>query len=256
MDNLQIIEKYLDSREVAEMVEKLHNELLKDIRRYIAQFNEGKIPFVEFFIESTYSDKKGEIRPCYKITRKGCEFIAHKLTGTKGTIFTARYINRFHEMEDILTERQQERPWFIRHFRGTDIILERDFTTITGVDIRKHKSLFRNKYLVGGRDYNGWGWKCDNEKFKKEYGFDYGDNACMMYFYLRGAKRALNILKNDRKITMNPGASKTILDGIKAIEKPTVPEITEHKRVIEKLEQKPVKITIVLKQNEIETVLC
>lgn len=34
--------------------------------------------------------------------QKGCEFIAHKLTGTKGTIFTARYINRFHEMEDTI----------------------------------------------------------------------------------------------------------------------------------------------------------
>lgn len=32
--------------------------------------------------------------------KKGCEFIAHKMTGQKGTEFTARYINRFHEMED------------------------------------------------------------------------------------------------------------------------------------------------------------
>ncbi len=38
--------------------------------------------------------------PCYLVTKKGCEFIAHKLTGQKGTEFTARYINRFHEMED------------------------------------------------------------------------------------------------------------------------------------------------------------
>ena len=33
---------------------------------------------------------KGKKRPCYNITKKGCEFIAHKLTGTKGTAFTAR----------------------------------------------------------------------------------------------------------------------------------------------------------------------
>ncbi len=55
-----------------------------------------------FFWESTYEDSKGETRPCYRITKKGCEFIAHKLTGTKGTAFTARYINRFHEMEDVI----------------------------------------------------------------------------------------------------------------------------------------------------------
>ncbi len=101
---MQTIEQTLDSREVAEMVEKEHRQILKDIRRYIEQFNEGKISPVNFFKESTYKDAKGEIRPCYRITKKGCEFIAHKLTGTKGTIFTACYINRFHEMESILSE--------------------------------------------------------------------------------------------------------------------------------------------------------
>lgn len=40
--------------------------------------------------------------PCYLVTKKGCEFIAHKLTGVKGTEFTAKYINRFHEMEGII----------------------------------------------------------------------------------------------------------------------------------------------------------
>ncbi len=93
------IEQTLDSREVAEMIGKEHNKLLRDIRRYETQFNEANIGLVDFFRENTYEDNKGEVRPCYRITKKGCEFIAHKLTGTKGTIFTARYINRFHEME-------------------------------------------------------------------------------------------------------------------------------------------------------------
>ena len=55
---------------------------------------------VDFWGESTYVDSKGEIRPCYNITKKGCEFIAHKMKSRKGTEFTARYINRFHEMEE------------------------------------------------------------------------------------------------------------------------------------------------------------
>ena len=98
------LEQTIDSREIAEMVEKDHCKLLRDIHRYVEQFNEAKIGFVDFFEESTYKDAKGETSPCYRITKKGCEFIAHKLTGTKGTIFTARYINRFHEMEAILSE--------------------------------------------------------------------------------------------------------------------------------------------------------
>lgn len=97
---VNIEQKTLTSVEVAEMVGKPHNDLMKDIRRYASQFNEGNISHVEFFTENTYLDKKGQERPCYLVTKKGCEFIAHKLTGVKGTEFTAKYINRFHELEE------------------------------------------------------------------------------------------------------------------------------------------------------------
>lgn len=97
---MNIEQKTLTSVEVAEMVGKPHNDLMKDIRRYTSQFNVGNISHVEFFTENTYLDKKGQERPCYLVTKKGCEFIAHKLTGVKGTEFTAKYINRFHELEE------------------------------------------------------------------------------------------------------------------------------------------------------------
>lgn len=89
----------VDSRQVAEAVEKPHNDLMKDIRRYSGFLNEGNISHVDFFIASTYTDNKGETRPCYLITRKGCEMIANKMTGQKGVTFTALYINAFHSME-------------------------------------------------------------------------------------------------------------------------------------------------------------
>lgn len=103
---MQEIEQMLDSIEVAGMVEKEHKLLMRDIRRYIEQLYECKLEPVDFFIKSSYVDTKGETRPCYYITRKGCDLIANKLTGTKGTIFTARYINRFHEMESLLCEQK------------------------------------------------------------------------------------------------------------------------------------------------------
>lgn len=99
---MNLEQKYIESREVAEMVEKQHNDLLKDIRRYIEQLGEGNIPHTDFFTESHYTDKFNREKPCYLVTKKGCEFIAHKLTGVKGTEFTAKYINRFHEMEDTI----------------------------------------------------------------------------------------------------------------------------------------------------------
>lgn len=103
MNNSGIVEqKYIDSREVAEMVGKEHNMLLRDIRRYVEQLGQSKIAQSDFFKESTYKNKQNKEQPCYLVTKKGCEFIAHKLTGIKGTEFTAKYINRFHEMEDVI----------------------------------------------------------------------------------------------------------------------------------------------------------
>lgn len=216
------IETYISSREVAEMIEKDHAMLLRDLRRYTKQFNECNLAVVEFFQESTYKDNKGEERPCYNITKKGCEFIAHKLTGTKGTIFTARYINRFHEMEDIISNKETESglPWFIRKFRGEYIMLFRDFETITGVHLSgNYTSLKRTYHLTGGGDWNGWGLyeNIDKEEFKQKYGFDYGDDQCMMYLYPCGIVKALDILMNDKTVHIKEGTYKMLTDGIKSI---------------------------------------
>lgn len=102
VSNIFTKEKTISSLEVAEMIEKEHKNLMRDVRNYVAELNQLKIEPVDFFQESKYKDGKGEERPCYNITKKGCEFIAHKLTGIKGTKFTALYINRFHDMEEQL----------------------------------------------------------------------------------------------------------------------------------------------------------
>lgn len=101
----------LDSRDVAKMVGKAHFHLLRDINEYIAGMGkitqsknglsnpELKIEVNDFFISSTYIDSTGRTLPNYLITKKGCEFVANKLTGEKGTKFTAAYVTRFNEME-------------------------------------------------------------------------------------------------------------------------------------------------------------
>lgn len=99
MSNLIKKELTLDSREVAEMVEKNHKELLRDIRTYEGYLGESNFALTDFFIPSTYVSSQNKELPNYRITKKGCEFIAHKLTGQKGALFTAAYINRFHELE-------------------------------------------------------------------------------------------------------------------------------------------------------------
>lgn len=91
-----------DSLEVAKMVGKEHRHLMRDIRQYCEILTETKIGLSDFFIESTYKDSTGRELPCFLITRKGCDMIAHKMTGKKGVIFTATYINAFEAMENAL----------------------------------------------------------------------------------------------------------------------------------------------------------
>lgn len=247
------IEQTITSMEASEMLKKRHTDLLRDIRRYCEQLAESKIASGDFFIESTYRDANNQNRPCYNVTKKGCEFIAHKLTGTKGTIFTARYINRFHEMEEIILRQEEETtPWFIRKFRGKYIVLERDFIEITGVNIRKHKAFYREEYFIGGLDYNGWGWKCNNEEFREEYGFEYGEDDCMMYLYPSGVRKALRILETDQKVEMNKEANKILLEGLNTIIHSKKREPRMISSDSEDRKGLPVKINIVVQGNESE----
>lgn len=106
MSNLTIFERdgtlWTDSREVAAMVDKQHKHLLADIRGYIAAMADSVEPKIrpnEFFIESTYTDTISRALPCFLISKKGCEFVANKLTGQKGVLFTAAYVASFNDME-------------------------------------------------------------------------------------------------------------------------------------------------------------
>lgn len=103
-----IVKQTLDSREVAEMMGIEHSKLLRKIegstdrKGYMQIINESHLGVVEYFVQSTYKDAKGEERKNYQITKKGCELIAHKITGEKGVIFTLKYIEKFHSMEEQL----------------------------------------------------------------------------------------------------------------------------------------------------------
>lgn len=98
-----------DSREVALKIGKEHSELLKDIRKYIGYLAEGNFHLGDFFIEDTYKDKNNQLRPCYQLTKQGCEMVANKMTGKKGTLFTATYVQAFNQMEEKLNFVEQQK---------------------------------------------------------------------------------------------------------------------------------------------------
>lgn len=89
----------IDSREVAEMVDMEHKNLLSKIRKYVEILDGSKLSSPQFFVPSTYVNNQNKEQPCYLLTKKGCEMVANKLTGEKGVIFTAKYVNRFAEMK-------------------------------------------------------------------------------------------------------------------------------------------------------------
>ena len=110
---MKVIEQTLTSLEVAEMVGRKHYDVLRDIRKINEHLAERKNALSEFFLETTYEDKTGRMLPSYRLTKKGCELYATRMTGEKGTQFAVAYIERFNEMEQhlkqprILSEKEQ-----------------------------------------------------------------------------------------------------------------------------------------------------
>lgn len=99
----------VSSREVAEMMEVRHADLIGKIERHttiLEKVNERNFSLVDLWQLSSYKDAKGETRKEYQVTKKGCEFLAHKTTGEKGDLFTIRYMNKFEEMEQYIKEQQ------------------------------------------------------------------------------------------------------------------------------------------------------
>lgn len=105
--------QYVDSRLIAEWTEKSHKNLLQDIRNYITHLEQLQSKSTElnfqpyeismYFVESSYQNPSNKMPlPCYLVTQKGCEMIANKMIGVKGTKFTALYINEFHRMKEAL----------------------------------------------------------------------------------------------------------------------------------------------------------
>lgn len=106
MNQLNLINKngkfYADSREVAVMIGKDHDQLMRSIRTYVKYLESAKLQSQEFFVSSTYVNSQNKHQPCFLITKKGCDMVANKMTGEKGVLFTATYVTKFEEMEQAL----------------------------------------------------------------------------------------------------------------------------------------------------------
>lgn len=68
----------INSKEVAEMMETRHDNLMRKIEGINKDFNEFKFDSNIYWTKSSYVDKKGQSRKCYEITKNGCELIIQR----------------------------------------------------------------------------------------------------------------------------------------------------------------------------------
>ena len=97
-NNTGVDVKRISSREVAEMMEVTHKNLLRKIRDINKVFGSSKLSHEKYWIEGTFENRGKQYKE-YLVSKEGCEFLAHKSTGEKGILFTHRYMERFKEME-------------------------------------------------------------------------------------------------------------------------------------------------------------
>lgn len=115
MQDLQVVEQnnefYVDSREVAEMLDKRHANLVRDIENYQDILSQNsKLSSDEYFLESNYQAGTGKQYKNYLLTKKGCDMVANKMTGSKGVLFTAMYVDAFHKMDEHIKQSQLNVP--------------------------------------------------------------------------------------------------------------------------------------------------
>ncbi|PTJ92100.1 Rha family transcriptional regulator [Staphylococcus simulans] len=115
MQDLQVVEQnnefYVDSREVAEMVGKEHKNLIRDIENYKSVIlQSSNLSPDNFFVESTYLGANNRQTKHYLLTKKGCDMVANKMTGSKGVLFTAMYVDAFHKMDEYIKQSQLNVP--------------------------------------------------------------------------------------------------------------------------------------------------
>lgn len=90
------VKETMTSKEIAEITGKQHAHVMRDIRTLLEQgVNESNFGLVE------YKDAKGEIRPMYQLTKKGCLILASGYD----PVLREKIINRWEELE--LKERQK-----------------------------------------------------------------------------------------------------------------------------------------------------
>ncbi|WP_019222073.1 phage regulatory protein/antirepressor Ant [Bartonella senegalensis] len=83
----------MSSSEIAELCDKRHDHVMRDIKKMLEELNAPKFGVVDF--SDYYLDSKGETRPCYNLPKRECLI----LVSGYSTALRAKIIDRWQELE-------------------------------------------------------------------------------------------------------------------------------------------------------------
>lgn len=105
MNELVVAKKnkiYAESQVVSSVFDKRHDNVLRDIKELQGKCSDE---FWQLNFEESEYKVRGKRYPCFNLTRDGFTMLAMGFTGAEAIRFKELYINRFNEMERMLTSR-------------------------------------------------------------------------------------------------------------------------------------------------------
>lgn len=118
-------EVMVESRYIADVFEKEHKTVMRDIRILIDKLQGIESDLGGYkFVPSSYKTVQGKKQPCYLLNRNAFTLLVMGYTTPKALEFKVWYINKFDEMENLLYSMlalREDYPEFTRALASIDI---------------------------------------------------------------------------------------------------------------------------------------
>lgn len=107
MDEIKLLNQdgkvVVSSRVIAQDFRKRHADVIRAIEEYLTDV---EVRSLNYFIESSYIDSKGESRKEYLMTRDGFSLLVMGFKGKEALQWKLKYIEAFNKMEELIKTQQ------------------------------------------------------------------------------------------------------------------------------------------------------
>ncbi|MEG1313604.1 MAG: Rha family transcriptional regulator [Bacilli bacterium] len=120
----------------------------------------------KYWLESSYKDSSGKTNRNFQISKRGCEFLAHKTTGTKGNLFTDKYMDKFEVMENYISNEKISSDIEERLFSTIDEIVSQKIEQIENKCAEYYRPSSFEKYNISTYIKKRLGIKKANDEYE------------------------------------------------------------------------------------------